>query len=75
MPNKRTCLFHGCNNPAGQNGMRSTSASSGYCALHANAARKCVIDGCENTVAAHNRSGCCSKEHRLVGRKLRPIGD
>ena len=42
---------------------------SGYCKDHIHGALKCMVDGCENRVAAHSRSRCC-KDHRREGVRL-----
>lgn len=49
------CRYEGCAVPGG--------ATSGYCRDHVNKAYKCMIDGCENRVAAYSRSRCC-KDHK-----------
>ncbi len=60
---RRPCVAPGCKANAGR--------YIDYCAQHMNIMRKCVIDGCERTVATWSRSGCCC-DHRAEGRKLRP---
>jgi len=63
--NKRTCAFEGC--------AVTTKGATGYCAQHCLKARKCSIDGCQNSVASWSRSECCT-EHKSVARKLRQAG-
>lgn len=58
---KQPCQIKGCE--------LLTGGLSGYCAVHHAAAKKCVIDDCENMVAGWSRSGCCN-EHRVIARKL-----
>lgn len=65
------CLFPGCERTSARNGQRGLNGVNGYCEVHTQQKRPCVIDGCTNMVAAFNKSGCC-KDHRTEGRKLRP---
>lgn len=62
------CVFAGCTTKAGN--------MSDYCAGHYAVAYSCVIDGCDNRVAAHSKSRCC-RDHRREGdmrlrKKLKP---
>lgn len=60
-----------CKQPGCANTVQIYDNFSGYCDQHHQRARKCLVDDCDNRVAAWSKSGCCS-EHRDIARKLRP---
>lgn len=58
---KSPCRFPGCPELGGY--------ITEYCAKHTHIAHRCMIDDCQNRVAAKSRSKCC-RVHRNEGARL-----